>query len=89
MHTVFWFILLIIFVVVEAVTVNMVSAWFAAGSLAAMLAAMTEFFATYDNGSEDIVDAINNKEVSFGISDREIAQANRRGARKLGAVIMA
>lgn len=56
---------------------------------AAMLAAMTEFFATYDNGSDDIVEAINNKEVSFGISDREIAQANRRGARKLGAVIMA
>lgn len=56
---------------------------------AAMLAAMTEFFATYDNGSEDIVDAINNKEVSFGLTDREIAQANRRGARKLGAVIMA
>ena len=40
MHTVFWFILLIIFVVVEAVTVNMVSAWFAAGSLAAMLVAL-------------------------------------------------
>ena len=40
MHTVFWFILLIIFVVVEAVTVNMVSAWFAAGSLAALLAAL-------------------------------------------------
>ena len=40
MHTGFWFILLIIFVVVEAVTVNMVSAWFAAGSLVAMLAAM-------------------------------------------------
>ena len=56
---------------------------------AAMLAAMTEFFATYDNGSEDIVDAINNKEVSFSLTDREIAQANRRGARKLGAVIMA
>jgi hypothetical protein len=56
---------------------------------AAMLAAMTEFFATYDNGSDDIVDAINNKEVSFSLTDREIAQANRRGARKLGAVIMA
>ena len=40
MHTVFWFILLILFVVVEAVTVNMVSAWFAAGSLAAMLVAL-------------------------------------------------
>ena len=61
----------------------------AANMKAAMLAAMTEFFATYDNGSEDIVDAINNKEVSFSLTDREIAQANRRGARKLGAVIMA
>lgn len=61
----------------------------AANMKAAMLAAMTEFFATYDNGSDDIVDAINNKEVSFSLSDREIAQANRRGARKLGAVIMA
>ena len=40
MHTIFWFILLLIFVVVEAVTVNMVSAWFAAGSLAAMITAM-------------------------------------------------
>ena len=40
MHTMFWFILLLIFVVVEAVTVNMVSAWFAAGSLAAMITAM-------------------------------------------------
>ena len=40
MHTVFWFILLIIFVVVEAVTVNMVSAWFAIGSLAALIAAL-------------------------------------------------
>jgi len=61
----------------------------AANMKAAMLAAMTEFFATYDNGSDDIVDAINNKEVSFSLTDREIAQANRRGARKLGAVIMA
>lgn len=61
----------------------------AANMKAAMLAAMTEFFATYDNGSEGIVDAINNKEVSFSLTDREIAQANRRGTRKLGAVIMA
>ena len=35
-----WFALLITFVVVEAVTVNMVSAWFAAGSLAALIVSL-------------------------------------------------
>lgn len=61
----------------------------AASMKAAVLAAMTEFYATYDNGAEGIIEAINGKEMSVAISDREIAQANRRGARKLGAVIMA
>ena len=40
MDRLFWFALLIAFVVAEAVTVNMVSAWFAAGSLAALIAAL-------------------------------------------------
>ena len=40
MDTFLWFSLLLLFVVVEAVTVNMVSAWFAAGSLAALIAAL-------------------------------------------------
>ena len=40
MDTFFWFALLIVFVIVEAVTVNMVSAWFAAGALAALIAAL-------------------------------------------------
>ena len=35
-----WFALLITFVVVEAVTVNMVSVWFAAGSLAALIVSL-------------------------------------------------
>jgi len=35
-----WFALLVVFVVAEAVTVNMVSAWFAAGSLAALIVSM-------------------------------------------------
>ena len=40
METFLWFALLVIFIVVEAVTVNMVSAWFAIGSLAALAAAL-------------------------------------------------
>ena len=40
MDTFFWFALLVIFVVAEAVTVNMVSAWFAVGSLASLITAL-------------------------------------------------
>ena len=40
MDTFLWFALLVIFIVVEAVTVNMVSAWFAIGSLAALVTAL-------------------------------------------------
>ena len=40
MDTFFWFALLVIFVIAEAVTVNMVSAWFALGSLAALVTAL-------------------------------------------------
>lgn len=40
MDTFLWFALLIVFVAAEAATVNMVSAWFAAGSLAALITAL-------------------------------------------------
>ena len=40
MEAFMWFALLVIFIVVEAVTVNMVSAWFATGSLAALVVAL-------------------------------------------------
>ena len=40
MYNFLWFALLILFIVVEAVTVNMVSAWFAAGSLSALIVSM-------------------------------------------------
>ena len=40
METFLWFALLILFVVAEAVTVNMVSAWFAAGALAGLITAL-------------------------------------------------
>ena len=40
MDTFLWFALLIIFVVAEVVTVNMVSAWFAVGSLASLITAL-------------------------------------------------
>ena len=40
MDTILWFVLLLVFVVVEAATVGMVSAWFAIGSLAALIAAL-------------------------------------------------
>lgn len=40
MDTFLWFALLLIFIVVEAVTVSMVSAWFAIGSLAALITAL-------------------------------------------------
>ena len=40
MDTFLWFALLVIFVVAEAVTVSMVSAWFAVGSLAALITAL-------------------------------------------------
>ena len=36
-----WFGLMVIFIVVEALTVNMVSAWFAAGALAALITELT------------------------------------------------
>ena len=37
-----WFALMIVFLIVEAGTVGLVSAWFAAGSLAAMIAALLD-----------------------------------------------
>ena len=37
-----WFALMIVFLIVEAATVGLVSAWFAAGSLAAMIAALLD-----------------------------------------------
>ena len=40
MDTFLWFALLVIFVVAEAATVNMVSAWFAIGSLASLITAL-------------------------------------------------
>lgn len=40
MDTFLWFALLVIFVVTEAATVNMVSAWFAVGSLASLITAL-------------------------------------------------
>ncbi len=40
MDTFLWFALLVIFIAAEAATVNMVSAWFAAGSLAALVTAL-------------------------------------------------
>ena len=40
MDTVIWFALLILFIWVEAATVTMVSAWFALGALAAVIAAL-------------------------------------------------
>lgn len=38
---VFWLVLIVVFLMVEASTVTLVSLWFAAGSLAAMLVALT------------------------------------------------
>ena len=40
MDTFLWFALLIVFIWAEAATVNMVSAWFAAGALAALVTAL-------------------------------------------------
>ena len=40
METFFWFALLVIFIAAEAATVNMVSAWFAIGSLASLVTAL-------------------------------------------------
>ena len=40
MDTILWFVLLIIFISVEAATVTMVSAWFAIGALAAVITAL-------------------------------------------------
>ena len=40
MDTFLWFALLLIFIITEAVTVNMVSAWFAVGSLGALVTAL-------------------------------------------------
>ena len=41
MNTIIWLVLLILFLVAEAATVTMVSLWFAAGSLAALIGAVT------------------------------------------------
>lgn len=40
METFFWFALLVVFIWAEAATVNMVSAWFAIGSLAALVGSL-------------------------------------------------
>ena len=41
MNTIIWLVLLILFLVAEAATVSMVSLWFAAGSLAALIVSVT------------------------------------------------
>ena len=41
MDTIIWLVLLIVFLIAEAATVTMVSLWFAAGSLAALIVALT------------------------------------------------
>ena len=41
MNTIIWLVLLILFLVAEATTVSMVSLWFAAGSLAALIVSVT------------------------------------------------
>ncbi len=41
METFFWFALLVVFIGAEAATVNMVSAWFAVGALAALITQLT------------------------------------------------
>ena len=41
MDTIVWFVLLILFIWAEAATVTMVSAWFALGALAALIAALS------------------------------------------------
>ena len=41
MNTIIWLVLLILFLVAEAATVSMVSLWFAAGSLAALIISVT------------------------------------------------
>lgn len=40
MAAIFWLVMLIVFIAAEAATVTMISAWFAAGSLAAMIVSM-------------------------------------------------
>ena len=40
MYSFLWFALLVVFIAVEAATVNMVSAWFAAGSLSALIVSL-------------------------------------------------
>ena len=40
MDTILWFVLLVLFIGAEAATVTMVSAWFAVGALAAVIAAL-------------------------------------------------
>ena len=40
LETILWLVLLVVFLIVEASTVTLVSIWFAAGSLAALLAAL-------------------------------------------------
>ena len=41
MNTIIWLVLLILFLMAEAATVSMVSLWFAAGSLAALIVSVT------------------------------------------------
>lgn len=40
MHTILWLVILVVFLIMEANTVTLVSIWFAAGALAAMVAAL-------------------------------------------------
>ncbi len=40
MHTILWLVILVVFLMMEANTVALVSVWFAAGALAAMIAAL-------------------------------------------------
>lgn len=42
MYASFWFVLMIVFLIVEACTVSMISVWFAIGSLAAMLVSLLQ-----------------------------------------------
>ena len=58
MSTIIWLVLLVAFLIIEAVTVTMVSLWFAGGSLAALIVAATGGSLTFQIFAALVVSAL-------------------------------
>ena len=66
MDTIIWLVLMVVFLIAEASTVAMVSLWFAAGSLVALIAALRQYvFIFFHNAFPAFYLSLQNKRFAF------------------------